>query len=317
MIKGLRWFSTEGEEIRLLETKTSAAQSKKRSVQDILDSSDSSDNSETMAEGEEREPTLREVLSAIQKMDAEVKNISTTVGELKGEIHLLHLENDNVKKELDEIRSENEYLHSKIRELETKIDLVSKQSSHNAQYSRRNNLRIFGVKEATNENVIQVVTNLVKTKLKIQDFTANDIDAAHRVGDFDKGDDPKPRGIIVRFVRRIMRDRIIKARKALAGSRMAITDDLTKANMQLLAQVKAHKDVESAWPQDCRILVCMKKSKKIATVTSVAHLNENAEKWSNWKKKIPISQQASSHSGAAQTAAVANPDEMETQETPA
>ena len=198
---------------------------------------------------------------------------------------MLHVEKDNMKKEIDELRDENDYLHGKIRELETKTNLALSLANHNSQYSRRNNLRFFGIQEKDNENFIELICNLVKTKLNIPNFTADEIDTAHRVGEFDKSSDPKPRGIIVRFVRRTMRDRIVKNRRALAGSRMAITDDLTKANMQLLAAVKKHDSVENAWAQDCKIMVLMKTSSKIASVTSMAHLNENVEKWVNWKKK--------------------------------
>ena len=66
--------------------------------------------------------------------------------------------------------------------------------------------------------------------------------------------------------------------------------NLTKQNTQLLKAVAAHDKVEKAWPQDGRVMVCITNSKKIASVSSMADLNANADKWSRWKKKITAQQ---------------------------
>ena len=287
MQRDLRWFSTEEEEKRLLRTRSASPYRQKRSVQAILDSSSDTEYPIMTETDGVSDSNYRQLLAAIQKVGKDVENIGSRMDEIKGEIHLLHLEKDTMKREIDELRHENEYLHNKIAQIERKADQALEQSHQNAQYSRRNNLRFFGVKEERVEDVTAVLTDIVKNKLKIDDFTPSDIDIAHRLGNTDpKEKDPKPRCIIARFVRRTMRDKIIKSRKRLAGSRMAITDDLTKRNMQLLAAVKKHEAVEDAWPQDGRIMVCIKKSKKIASVSSMIDLNNNVEAWLQWKKKV-------------------------------
>ena len=147
---------------------------------------------------------------------------------------------------------------------------------------------MYGVKEVKGENVIASVTNIINTKLGLKDFKAHEIDVAHRLGPYDNSpEDPKPRAIIIRFVRRVVRDHVIKNRKKLAGTRMSIQDDLTKQNLQLLNRVKQHPIVSSAWAQDGRIMIAVKDSGKITQVNSMAHLEENRLTWINWVKPKP------------------------------
>ena len=310
MQRQFRWFDTEDSEIRLLQTRgaTSANQSpyrQKRSVT-LLESSPSSVSSleleqditvETMADGvdnNEEEFSLKQIGAYLKKIDKNVEKLTTSLDEVRSEIHDLHVENDSLKQSVEELKSENEYLHTKINQLEFQVNLIGKQSHHNAQYSRRNNLRFFGIREVEGENVYDRIVDIVKSKLYINDFSHSEIDVAHRVGypDNDNPDDPKPRAIIVRFVRRTMRDRVIRSRKALAKSRMSITEDLTKQNLQLLNNAKKHDAVESAWSSEGRIMVCIKQSQKITAIKSMSHLNEKANEWRRWVNPKPKVKQA-------------------------
>ena len=294
-----RWFRSEEQELRLLQVQSTTIASsplrQKRSVHD-LDTSSSDDNLETMDENNEVELTPKEVMAFLRRIDRNVENLATNMAEIRGEIHELKVEKDNLKQAVDELRSENEFLHSKIGELETKIDIALKQSHHNSQYSRRNNLRFFGVKENAGENVFATIVDLVKNKLNVTDFSMMEIDAAHRLGVQDsKQQNPKPRAIIVRFVRRTMRDKIIKNRKLLAKTRMSITEDLTKQNAQLMYAAKNHDAVESVWSSEGRIMICVKGSKKITAIKSIGHLNSNAQAWLSWVNPKPAESRRSDH----------------------
>ena len=306
MQRQFRWFDTEDSEIRLLESATPASESpyrQKRSVT-VLESSPSSSVSSvesdqdsktktiTMADGvniNDENISLKEIVTYLQKIDRNVEKLTTSVAEVKGEIHDIRVENDKLKQNVEELKSENEYLHDKIHQLEFQVNLIAKQCHHNAQYSRRNNLRFFGIREVDGENVFDRIVDIVKSKLYINDFSHSEIDAAHRVGFPDKAnpDDPKPRAIIVRFVRRTMRDRVIRSRKALAKSRMSITEDHTKQNLQLLNDAKKHVAVESAWSSEGRIMICIKESHKIVSIKSMSHLMEKVDEWKRWVNPKP------------------------------
>jgi hypothetical protein len=53
--------------------------------------------------------------------------------------------------------------------------MVEAKANENEQYSWRNNIRIFGLPEAKEENCYKIVIDLCKDKLKI-DVTSDDID---------------------------------------------------------------------------------------------------------------------------------------------
>ena len=68
--------------------------------------------------------------------------------------------------------------------------------NHNEQYSRRCNIRIFGIQEIRGENCSEVVINFLKTELGLV-ISLEDIDRRHRVGP-SRGDGS--RALIVKFV---------------------------------------------------------------------------------------------------------------------
>lgn len=91
------------------------------------------------------------------------------------------------------------------------------------QYGMRNNVRFFGVPEKTKEDTVETVIKIVKRNLGVTIFRA-DIDACHHVG---KGTKQKPRGIICRFVSRLVRDDVFFSKMKLARSKMSIKEDVS------------------------------------------------------------------------------------------
>lgn len=100
------------------------------------------------------------------------------------------------------------------------------------QYTRRNSLRIFGLKEDNNENVDQAVINICKDKLGVA-ISADNIDRCHRLGAF-RPDAIKPRAIIVKFISYGYRAKVFQEKKKLKGSGITIREDLTRARVEVL-----------------------------------------------------------------------------------
>ena len=65
------------------------------------------------------------------------------------------------------------------------------------QYTRRTNVRIYGIAEQPEENTDNLAVDFFKSELKV-DVASNDISRSHRVG---KKSEAKPRPIIVRFTK--------------------------------------------------------------------------------------------------------------------
>lgn len=124
------------------------------------------------------------------------------------------------------------------------------------QYSRRNCLRISGVKEETNEECSHLVQNIACQNLGI-DLSPADIDRAHRLGP--QRNDGKARQIIVKFTSYDARSRLIHARRKLKGTSIVIREDLTKQNQALLLEVKKNKHVKSVWSNDGKVMALVNK----------------------------------------------------------
>ncbi|KAL8605228.1 hypothetical protein ACOMHN_031169 [Nucella lapillus] len=128
------------------------------------------------------------------------------------------------------------------------------------QYTRKESLRIHGVKIEAGETAEQVETKALKvfTDAGVE-VAADDIAAVHRAGKEVKGTRP----ILVKFMSRRKRRLVMEKKKNLKGKtgyeRVFVNDDLTPLRARLLGFVKRLDQVERAWTVDGRIF-CVRKS---------------------------------------------------------
>ena len=93
--------------------------------------------------------------------------------------------------------------------------------------------------------------SIIRDRLKV-DVRKEEIEAVHRLGRKQQKDTPK--GIIVRFVSRRVRDSVIRARRNLRQSRIVIVEDLTPHAYSLLWTVKDDTSVcKEAWSKNGKI----------------------------------------------------------------
>ena len=117
------------------------------------------------------------------------------------------------------------------------------------QYTRKNSIRIHGLKEAVSghENTYDLVCDYINSNLKLD----TDIEVAHRVGPKIRG--PKPRSIIVKFLQRSDKLAVMLNRKMLKGSGVSISDDLTSRNVKCINEVRENPRIESAWAWESKL----------------------------------------------------------------
>jgi len=133
------------------------------------------------------------------------------------------LENDN-----QVLLDENRMLRDRVTDLELGMDASE-------QYSRRNNVRIFGVPESVDpkESTDDIVLNLCKSLGA--DMSIQEIDRSHRTG---KPGGRKPRPIIVKFTSYRARQKLYTQRRELKScsgqENIFINEDLTQYRAQLL-----------------------------------------------------------------------------------
>ncbi|MPC78007.1 hypothetical protein E2C01_072478 [Portunus trituberculatus] len=127
------------------------------------------------------------------------------------------------------------------------------------QYTRKDNLRIFGIEEEPDEDkdilqakVIEVAAN-VGVKLE-----ADDISIAHRLGKV--GDRSRP--VIVRFCYRKKRNAVVKNKK------IYINEDLTPLRSTLMKMVKEQEAVRNVTSRNGKILAWLEDKERPVKITT-------------------------------------------------
>ena len=125
-------------------------------------------------------------------------DIDGTVQECKRNCDLLSERVERQEDEIQNLRLANRQSKLRFEEIES--------------YSRRNNIRIFGIddpnRNKTANGTMKTVANVLKSNLKIN-VEETDIDIAHRLGPYNTS---KQRPIIVKFVSRQCRNEVMRSR---------------------------------------------------------------------------------------------------------
>lgn len=110
----------------------------------------------------------------------------------------------NAIKQKDEIISE---LQKTIETMELSID-------EQEQYQRRNSLRIAGIPEKVDENLVERFLKINEQRLGLE-ISENDIDRIHRVGRPNEQHTKHPRQVLIKFTSYRVRNLVYKRRKLL------------------------------------------------------------------------------------------------------
>ena len=189
------------------------------------------------------------------------------VEKLEGRIFQLETEKDILRSDMDKMQKENS-------DLKQQLEVVKKNNEKHfndtEQYSRRWNVRVFGVKEGRgDEDCVAQVLKIFNEKVGVK-TTDEDIQVAHRVPggrlreEGGQQNRQRPRAIIVQFASRRVRDKIIRDRKKLARTGLTIAEDLTYKNFKLLEACQKHSATINAWSINGKIIALLKNGKKVS-----------------------------------------------------
>lgn len=146
--------------------------------------------------------------------------------------------------ELNKLKQENRNLKEACVNYENKVDDLE-------QYTRRNNIRIFGLPESKAECIEDSVENLFRDKLNVN-IPVCDIDRCHRLG---KPNNNSARPVIVKFISYRVRQKVFQEKKKLKDSGITIREDLTKPRLSLLKEAVEKYSYKNVWTMDGRITV--------------------------------------------------------------
>ena len=209
---------------------------------------------------------LGKIIERLTKVEEENRIITERLDNNDG--RLLGLET-----RLDSKENEIKCLNDLLSQQKTTAENLKVSLNEAEQYSRRNCLKFYGVKEVNGatEKTDDTICKIVNDRLGVA-LSPNDIDRSHRIAASKRDGDEaeagqgatrsatkttRPRAIIVKLTTYRKRREIIKSRRKLKGTGIAIDEALTKTNQELLRAAKQHEKVIEAWPSDGRIVVLL------------------------------------------------------------
>ena len=150
-------------------------------------------------------------------------------GEMKDDMKSLNNKMDNIETTINNLRAENEQLKKENSEIKDEINKLSSKLDTLESYSRRNNLRIYGLEESERENwdeTEQRVRLFLKETMDMPEHENVEIERAHRVGSKFAGKRP----IIVKLSKYKDKEAILgKARRTFQqDSDYSVKEDFTE-----------------------------------------------------------------------------------------
>lgn len=144
---------------------------------------------------------------------------------------------------------------NKVGQLEERLQKLEMVLEDQEQYSRRSNIRIYGVAEVCRQHLGV-------------DVVERDIDVCHRL----KTGNGATGTIIVRFCRRHTINLVLSNKKRLKGTKIVIREDLTKQRVAVYRRACERFSIRSVWTSDGKI-VC-KVGGKLHKITSFMDLEK-------------------------------------------
>ena len=159
---------------------------------------------------------------------------------------------DNQKQLISDLSEENDDLRSDISSLRTEVERLKARDDEQEQYSRRNSIRISGIKEDDKRPTSEIVLEIAREN--DIEITASDIDRSHRVGERKAG---SHRLLLVKFTSYRARKAFMKKKKDLSND-LYFNEDLTKKRDELLFQARRRRNADKlngAWSYDGRVYI--------------------------------------------------------------
>lgn len=163
--------------------------------------------------------------------------------------------------EIEEVKGRVGTLEHKISKDEERADTIQQRIAALERYSRRWNLRLFGVKEAANEGVRKFTVDICQAVLpEYKNRIRDTIDTVHHVGSMCPKN-TRPRAIIIQFSSLVTRDAVWKAAKTSPYLKencdLKFAEDLSKEDPERRSKLwpiieKARKENKKAFYVGCR-----------------------------------------------------------------
>ncbi|CAH2105834.1 unnamed protein product [Euphydryas editha] len=177
--------------------------------------------------------------------------------------------NPTIKTLAAEFHSFKNFVWQSLNLLKSQVELVVLGMDRLETHSRRKVLLLHGVKEDSNEDVLKKTLSVLSDNMKLVNVNSDSLETCHRLGA--KKDTARP--ILVRFSSTQLRARAWRAKTTLKGTKITITEFLTKARQDVFAAARNHFGMRKCWSAD-GVIVVLLPDKTRAKITTSSELNE-------------------------------------------
>lgn len=153
--------------------------------------------------------------------------------------------------------------------LKSQVELVALGLDRLETQSRRKVLLFHGIKEDKEEDVLKKILHILSSQMKVSDANSNAIESCHRLGV--KRDSARP--ILVRFCNGQLRSHVWKAKTALKGSKITLTEFLTKSRQEVFIAARNHFGMKRCWSADGVIVILLPDKSRIK-ISSLPELKQ-------------------------------------------
>ncbi|KAK3089693.1 hypothetical protein FSP39_005670 [Pinctada imbricata] len=178
------------------------------------------------------------------KLEKSEERQKKEISKLRGEIDDMRVETENLKELIAEKRCELQETKRMAVSAVQKADEARKWANYNEQYSRKNNVKIFGLRESQDEDIEKEVIQFLQ---KEGDTTvrSEEIVAIHRI----PGRENQARPILLKLKNSAVKGRVIRQRSEIKKKKLGVrlADDVTFENTKLMERLSAHEMIESTW----------------------------------------------------------------------
>ena len=153
--------------------------------------------------------------------------------------------------------------------LKSQVELVVLNMDRLEAQSRRKVLLLHGIKEESDDDILNKTLEILSRHMKLSDVKSTYIESCHRLGA--KKDTARP--VIVRFSNLQIRSSVWKAKSALKGTKITITEFLTKSRQEVFIAARKHFGIRNCWSADGMIVILLS-SKSRVKISSLSELKK-------------------------------------------
>ena len=171
--------------------------------------------------------------------------VSETNQELVDRLDSLVYENTELKEQLELKDARLNEFEERLKEAEKRSKDALQRANYNEQYSRKNNVKINGIQQRTNETtetLTEDVCALLQTKASIT-LTPTQIVAIHRI----PGRAGQPQPVLIKLRNNNDKTLLMKNRRRMKEAGYKLVDDVTRLNTGLINRLLLNEAIESAW----------------------------------------------------------------------